>query len=59
MYWPGLPLRALSMANAYENGNAIISPRVINSIPITTIPIHVLKFKISRLKVTSNKPIIT
>ena len=56
MYSPLFPFSALSMAKAFENGKAIISPIDINKIPIIKTPTQPVKFKIIKLKPTRKRP---
>lgn len=55
-YSPCFPFLARAIANALENGKAIISPTVINKIPITNMPVHEVRLITKKLKATSNNP---
>ena len=57
IYSPGFPFFALSIANALENGKAIISPKVMSSIPIIKTPAHVVIFKTRKLNPVKRAPV--
>ena len=45
------------MANAFENGKAIISPNVINNMPKIKTPDHEVTFKIRKLNPVNKAPV--